>query len=134
MFVLDASMALAWVVESQRSDKADEILSASAHQPMAVPRVWFFETHSVLLSLAHNRKITEQQARRASEYLLALECEVDGESDSVLAENIWRVARKGGSSFNDASYLELAQRLDVQIATRDEPVIAAARRLGIRIM
>lgn len=134
MFVLDASTALAWWLPLQADAISDRAFVVSRAERVLVPAVWFFETHRVLLSMLHNRRMTEVVAAQVRIDLLSTQHDVDPEPIEVVLPAIWALARQHGLAFNDAAYLELAQRRGVPLATRDQPLQRAARQMGVPLI
>ena len=56
-FVVDASVAIAWFVKSQATEYTNALLRWAAAERLQVPALWHAEFASVLLALAHRRKL-----------------------------------------------------------------------------
>ena len=63
--------------------------------------------------------------------LSLLNIEIDQQSDD---EQSLALARRKSLSFYDASYLELAQRTNFPLATRDRALTNAAKAEGVRLI
>jgi len=134
-FVVDASVAVGWVVRSQASDGVLGLLeSVVAGQPALVPALWTFEVANSLIILLRRRVIQEDQYERARHDLADLGMIVDEEGTRLALEEISRVARTYSLSVYDASYLELALRRRLPLASRDAALNKAAKAAGVRTL
>ena len=132
-WVLDASMALAWSLPDESSEKADRFLSrVSAQGILWVPALWWYELSNALVMAQRRRRVTE--ADRLG--LLELYGRLPIHTDSHLSvETVWRLqalAQEHAISVYDAAYLELATRKGLGLATLDQRLVAAARNAGIQ--
>jgi predicted nucleic acid-binding protein len=134
-FVADASVAAAWVVESQSSHATDQLLvEAEAGAPVHVPVLWMFEVANALLILKRRRRIDQQGYDQARLDLRDLRPLVDAESPQLALGSICQLAEKYELSVYDAVYLELALRRQLPLATRDSALNKAAKRAGVRTL
>ena len=131
MFVLDASVALAWVFEDEQTPSARRVLTRLATEPALVPALWRFEVANALLVGERRGRLDPAQVERSVTLLAALPIEVDREP--VDLSRLISVARRHGLSAYDASYLELAAREGISLATLDSAMAAAARAEGIPV-
>jgi predicted nucleic acid-binding protein len=131
-FVLDSSVAISWVVESQSTEGAarllDDVMRGSA---MVVPLLWMFEVANSLLILWRRRIIAETQYQRARRDLIALEPIVDEDGPRLALETTSALAKEHSLSLYDAVYLELSLRRGLPLATRDAALNKAAKAAGI---
>lgn len=131
--VLDSSVALAWVLPDETSSRADRFLAkAPRESAFWVPALWWYEVANALTVAQRRRRLTEADRIRAIELYATLPVRTDAALD---AHALWRyqaLAEEHGLSAYDAAYLELAQRRDLQLATFDRRLAAAARRAGVR--
>lgn len=132
--VVDSSVAIAWVVKSQANEETDRLLDQiSAGTLFWVPSLWPYEVANVLLSLMRRGKITPEQRGRAQAVLDALEAQIDDEGMRRGMPRTVGLADTYGLSVYDAAYLELAIRRALPLATRDENLIAAARKCRVEV-
>jgi len=127
-FVADASVAVAWVVESQSTDATDRLFVE------VVPVLWMFEVANALLMLMRRRRIDRQGYDQARLDLSNLRPLVDAEGPKLALDSICDLAEKHVLSVYDASYLELALRKTVPLASRDSALNKAAKRAGVRTL
>ena len=92
------------------------------------------------LELANALAIGERNKRfmpaRSSEFALigGLPIVVDEQTPSFALGTVLDLARKEGLSAYDASYRELAMRRGVPLATKDNGLARAARRVGVSLL
>ena len=131
-FVADASVALSWCIPSQSSDTTDHLLDdILAGCEFTVPTLWAFETANALLVLRRRKKLTADEYSEARVLLDRLRPSVDSEGAGLATTRVADLAIRHELTVYDASYLELAQRKHIALATRDQSLSRAARRLGI---
>ena len=134
-FVADASIGLAWVHPSQSTVLTTRLLAdletgAVAH----VPGLWRLEMGNALLVAARRKLMSDSQRKSALEWLSRLTIVVDPETAFHAWAQTSSLAGKHGLSLYDATYLELALRRGMPLASRDEPLRAAAKKAGVRVL
>lgn len=100
---------------------------------LLVPAVWPLEVANALLVLARRGRLTEVERRMALLWLGQLEITVDRGSAAVAFGATSELAAVHRLSVYDASYLELAQRRQLMLGTRDARLRAAARSCGVAL-
>jgi predicted nucleic acid-binding protein len=131
-FVADASVAVAWLIESQSSHATDQLLrEAAAGAAVHIPSLWMFEVANALLILKRRRRIDQQGYDQARVDLRDLHPLVDAESPQLALGSICELAEKYELSAYDAVYLELALRKKIPLASRDAALNNAAKAAGV---
>ena len=132
VFVVDASVALAWVLPSQASPEAEELLRRTeAGAELVVPPLWFLEVANGLL-VAERRKIIMAPDRRlALRRLSSLALTIDSDNARSAFGRTSELAVQYGLSVYDAAYLEIAVRRSLPLGTRDRALRSAAERSGV---
>ncbi len=120
-FVVDSSVAVAWVVPSQVNDEGslallEGLFSGSAN---VVPVLWAFEVANSLLALRRRRIIDDGQYERARRGLSGLQSVIDDEGLRLALGQTSTLAEEYSLSVYDAVYLELALRRGLPLASRD---------------
>src|SRR5579883_3684265 len=134
-FVVDSSVAIAWVVLSQASRATDKLLDAVASgTSLFVPAVWPLEVTNSLLTLARRGRLAPEQCVRARLDLSQLSVQLDEESPVCASHRVWDLAEKYALSSYDVTYLEVAIRRDLPLASRDTALNRAAKRAGVRTL
>jgi predicted nucleic acid-binding protein len=130
-FVIDASAAAGWLLPDEANQRSFDILELVEQRTSLVPGIWWFEIRNILLTAERKKRITSAVADELLQHLEALpiELESDGDARSILA-----LARRHNLTFYDASYLELAVRRKLDLATLDKDLVAAARSENIVLL
>jgi predicted nucleic acid-binding protein len=130
-FVLDASVAIAWVVSSQATPYTRRIRLRAKREPYHVPAIFPTEVANVLVVLERREILTEQASEAAAGVLDRLDPIVH-ESGLGIAQ-LRAVARRFVLSAYDAAYLALAIELRLPVACGDRPLKAALRPAGVKL-
>ena len=133
-FVLDNSVSSRWFFDDgSKSDigYADKVLIALSQQTAVVPVTWGLEAGNVLARAEANGWMTKDRVDKSLTLIGGLKIEVDEETYARSLGDTLDLARRYKLSAYDASYLELAKRLALPLATLDEKLIKAARKAGV---
>ncbi|MCY4214038.1 MAG: type II toxin-antitoxin system VapC family toxin [Gammaproteobacteria bacterium] len=131
-FVLDASMAFAWVLPSQTHPAAEALLErVEKGDEVVVPPLWFLEVANGLLAAERRKTMAAPERRLALERLSALALTIDAAHAQDAFGRTSALAEQYGLSVYDAAYLEVAIRRNLPLGTRDRALRAAAERSGI---
>lgn len=131
-YVVDASIAISWLVLSQQTPLADRVMvEARSGTPFFVPSFWYLEVANTLLVLERRKKIEAAQCARARTALSILDAVVDDEDPRRVLEGVWQLADRYSLTIYDAMYLELAIRRGAVLASRDGDLINAAKKRGV---
>ena len=134
-FVVDASMAFAWVKPSQASAASDALLEQIEQgATVVVPSLWFLEVANGLLVAQRRKLLTASERTRALARLSGLALTVDDVDARVAFDRTSALAMRHGLSVYDAAYLEVALRRTLPIASRDEALLSAAARAGANVI
>ncbi len=134
--VLDASMALAWLIE--RADPAEASLARRAFGNVSasgaqVPALWYPEVANTLLVFERARRLTEQASASYLSDLALMTITLDDLSPELRLTRILDLGRMHKLTAYDATYLELAMRRAATLATFDRKLTEAARAAGVRV-
>jgi predicted nucleic acid-binding protein len=110
------------------ADRAFERLATAA---ALVPAVWWFEIRNALLMSERRARIDAMQVAEILAHLKKLPIQEDRTPDN---ESVLLLARSHRLSVYDASYLELARRRDLPLATLDQALAAAARAASVELV
>lgn len=134
IFVVDASVATAWVFEDETTPYTEAVLDALAQGKAVVPSVWPLEVGNALVVAERRGRLKEADTVRFLELLRQLPIVVETEPLERLLGEVVRLAREQALSTYDAAYLDLAMRLGVPLATEDEKLRTAASRCGVKVL
>jgi predicted nucleic acid-binding protein len=125
-FVLDSSIALAWVYSDETTQTVAQIFDRLSHSGAWVPGLWRLEVANVL-EMGVRRKRHSADFRDATLFDLAqLPIQVDADTDRQAWDATLHLAIRHQLTLYDAAYLELALRRDLALATLDEALRNAA--------
>lgn len=131
--VVDASAAGAWVLPDEHSEAAETLLGGIAAEEieLVVPQLWVYEMTNLLLTARRRGRLDEAGHETAHRFLDALPCQCFDHEMPLTRERMSRIALRFELSAYDASYLELADRLQCPLASFDERLSGAAATMGL---
>ncbi len=128
-YVIDPSVALAWLLPDETNARADAVRVAVENGADAwIPRHWWLEISNGLLMAERRGRIKAPQVAQALSLVSALPLEEDEETAGQIPGRTLTLARKHGLTIYDAAYLELAQRRGAMLATFDAELLKAAAK------
>ena len=133
-FVLDCSVAVAWLIESEARPETDKLLKRHLGKGGAlVPDVWGLELGNVLVQAEKRGRITYAQMTIMLEFVGRLPITMDGDGTRALKE-VLTLARVASLTTYDAAYLELAMRRGIPLATLDKTLLRAAQKVQVKTL
>lgn len=133
-FVLDCSIAAAWCFEDEASPEVDALLERARSTRAVVPPLWHWEIANVLQMAARRQRIAPADIPVRLGLLGVLPIDTDLECIGRAWREASLLAQAHRLTVYDASYLELAQRRGLALATRDRELAAAARTAGVPLL
>ena len=130
-FVLDCAMTMAWVFPDEASEATGRLRDSLIGDRAFVPSLWPVEVGSVLLAAARRGRIDADECPHICASLEALPIEIEPVSTSRVWGAALALAARHGLSVYDATYLELALRMRLPLATLDRALAVAARSTGV---
>ena|ERR1700678_2357747 len=130
-FVLDASICAVWALTDESDPLADYAMARLAHEPATVPGLWWFEVRNVLVISERRKRLTSDGSEEFLKFLGGFPIWTDEEPDE---DAIFGFARRYQLSFYDATYLEVAHRKGLPLATLDKALRAAAEAAGVPLL
>jgi predicted nucleic acid-binding protein len=133
-FVLDASIALAWCFADEASPAADAVLDRLADEEAAAPALWRLEVANALAMAERRGRLSVAGLTRSVALLQRPAIAIDAEGSERGFRDLLDLARSERLTVYDATYLELALRLGVPLASKDIKLRKAAARLGLALL
>jgi len=135
-FVLDISVTMRWLLPNSRQEDnayASRVLEALVTELAVVPSIWALEVANVIGKAERKALVTEARSKLFLDLLGQLNI-VDDKATvkNALGETL-SLTRRYFLSAYDASYLELAMRRGLRLATLDQDLIKAANTAGVLI-
>lgn len=132
-FVLDASVTLAWCFDDTTSVMVERALDALQTGGEAlVPSLWRLEVANVLVIAERRQRLVEADLMRFTALLGKLAVQVIPDTPEIAV--CVALARRHGLTAYDATYLDLAQRSGLPLATLDDRMATAARVAGVALL
>jgi predicted nucleic acid-binding protein len=135
-FVLDASVALAWVLDNPIPIYALEVRQEILMGKRGlVPALWHLEIANGLAMAERRRDLSAADVEDALEQIQVTAVnKVDTETNLIPARDALASARAFQLTAYDAVYLELARREGLPLATLDKGLRAAAVKAGVALL
>lgn len=133
-FVADASVAISWIHPAQANEATQAMLqSLRGGAVICVPALWPLEVANALLVLTRRGKLVEGERRAALGWIQRLPVMIDHEMSAMACGRLSDLACEYTLSVYDATYLELAQRLNLPLGCRDGALRVAAHACGVSV-
>ncbi|NLB55862.1 MAG: type II toxin-antitoxin system VapC family toxin [Lentisphaerae bacterium] len=113
------------------SEQAEQILQQAidGKLPLVVPTLWHYEMCNLIVMAQRRNRITHRQADKAIELLSAIPVETLDHQSLISKQRIQSLAIRHRLSAYDATYLELADRLQAPLMTNDKNLASATRNI-----
>ena len=125
---------MAWVLPDEANPTLDHLCDRLATEIAHVPPVWPLEIGNVLLVAVKRGRLTAKDVSHLVAELRALPLEIDTASTERALEETLTLAKKYDLTTYDASYLELAKRRDLALATLDTKLRQACLSAKIAVL
>lgn len=132
--VLDASSAISWFMPDEQSAGRDSVLERVKDHGAVVPAIWHLEVANAFLFAQRRARITKPHCAAVLRAIADLPIEIDDESAIQAFGPTFALASQFRLSLYDATYLELAHRLRLPLATRDRALKAAATAIDLELL
>ena len=132
-FILDASMAMAWLFEDEATPGSEAVLDRLAEEAALVPPLWPYEVGNVLVAAERRKRITEAQSRQFLGLLQGLPIRVASHGPLRAWDGALATARAHRLSAYDGAYLDLAMVEGLPLLTQDKALRAAALEAGVAV-
>jgi predicted nucleic acid-binding protein len=132
---LDNSVAMRWYFGDGKPPElayASRVLEALKSAEAVVPGIWSLEVANVLARAETKGLGTEARSEAFVGMLLRMDIAIDGATSAQALGSTLQLARRYKLSAYDASYLELALREGLPLATLDDDLTKAAKRAGVK--
>ena len=119
-FVLDASVALVWLLPDEKHPALEVLQDSLVDDRAIVPALWPIEVGNALLAAAKRGRIAPRELETLIGAIQALRIEVDDATAEHALTRTFELARLHRLTTYDATYLELAVRTGLPLATLDK--------------
>jgi predicted nucleic acid-binding protein len=132
--VLNSSATLAWIYSDETTDSIRALFDQVVDEGAIVPAPWRLEVANSLTVAVRRSRIDVEFRRAALADLAHLDISTDEHTDGHAWSDSLHLADRFRLSLYDESYLELAQRGMLPLATVDHELRAAARAVGTKTL
>jgi len=133
MFVVDASITLAWCFADESSDTTDGVLRRLLTEGGVAPGHWPMEVSNGLRFGERRGRIDEARWSVARSLLTDLPVDIV-QVDVAAALDVVDLARRHDLTVYDAVYMDLAASRGLALATADRRLAAACRAAGVALI
>jgi predicted nucleic acid-binding protein len=133
-FVVDCSIAMAWLFHDEATPKTAALLNRLATETALVPAWWFIEITNVLAMAEGNGRITATQSEAFIADLGKLGIERDDEAPDRAFTHLLTLCRTHQLTSYDAVYLDLAVRRNLPLASLHDDLRKTANKVGVRLL
>lgn len=131
--VLDASVALAWLLPDERSEAAERLVARAVREHLHAPSLLLVEVANALLQAERRQRLRRAARLELFDAFTSLPMVLE----PIAAEATLRaleLAESDSLTVYDACYLELALVRECALATFDEALGRAAHARGVPIL
>lgn len=129
LFVVDCSVAIAWLFDEQADAYTEAALGALAGSFAVAPRWWGVEMLNVLLALERRGRLAHGRAMEALRLVHRLPIRLHDSRSSLF--ELHALALRHQLTSYDALYLDSALANGLPLATRHKALIQAAAETGV---
>jgi predicted nucleic acid-binding protein len=135
-FVLDNTIAMAWCFAEEATEFTEALLDrlSNSIDVAVVPDLWLYEVVNVTELAARKGRISTEQAEGFVQALADLPIEFDPTTREGMFGPVRALVRQYQLTAYDASYLDLAIRQSLPIASFDIALLAAAKTAGVGLV
>lgn len=132
--VVDCSFFMSSILPDETQDKIEDVFHGISQKKFTVyvPSIFYLECSNVLVSSLSRNRINQESFEEYSNLLKLMPITVD--KFSATSESIYSIARlanKYNLSSYDASYLDLAIRLEASVASLDKKLLDVCAKANI---
>lgn len=129
--VVDASIAVAWILPDEHNHSADEVLDGLRGDYAIVPSLFWFETRNLFLMAERRGRLGRGEALLSMAQLRGLPLRDEG---MALDNLVFSLAERHRLSAYDATYLALSFELALPLATADLRLASAAKTENLSVL
>ncbi len=124
---------MSWCFPDEGDGYAYAVLDALPDSTAMAPSLWPVELANALAMGERRKRITRSDTSRFLALIAGLPIDIDSETPSRALDHVLPLARAFSLTAYDATYLDLAMREGLTLATLDVELRKAARKAGVRI-
>ena len=125
---------MAWLFPDKATLQTTELLKCLSSDTALVPSCWVVEVTNVIAIAERKSRITLVESATFIAHLGTPGFEHDDQGPARAFANLLPICRAHHLTSYDALYLDLAVRRHLPLATLDEPLRKAAKKLGVELL
>ncbi len=132
--VVDASVTMTWCFEDEGTDATEAVLQQVGRTGAVVPPLWRLEVANAFQNGLRRKRIDARFRADSLDDLMALSIFIDPDCDHYVWTRTLDFSDRYRLTIYDASYLELADRHNLPLATLDRQLRVAAAACGLTVL
>jgi predicted nucleic acid-binding protein len=132
--VLDGSATLAWIYPDETTDAILAVFDQVIHKGAFVPDLWRTEIANSLTQGMRRSRFTMKERSESLADLAGLGIVTDNRTGKHIWSDTLELADRNRLTVYDATYLELALRRSLPLATLDDELRKAAQQEGVALL
>lgn len=132
--IIDCSITMAWCFADEATDEASKVQDRLATEAAVVPAHWTLEVANVLAMAERRGRISALESEQFVSLLGVLDIQMDEEAPKRALSQILSLCRIHKLTSYDAAYLDLALRRGLPLASLDDDLRRAAKKLGVVVL
>jgi predicted nucleic acid-binding protein len=134
VFVLDASVALVFLLGQDGVEAAEDAVGLMGEEPACAPAHWSLEIANVLARELRRGSLAPEEASALAMQAEAWEVMLDPQTGAQALSRTLTLAAEHRLTAYDAAYLELCLRRQAPLASFDAQLVRAARAVGVELV
>lgn len=130
--VLDCSICMSWCLKDEKN-LSEHTLRHVARHGAIVPSLWWVEMENTMLMAERRKRCTAEDIDTWHTMIDDLLIATDSLSAHETSRRALKIAQKHNLTVYDATYLELAIRMELPLATLDTDLQKTAAEAGIKV-
>lgn len=130
--VVDASVVVRWLFEDEKSDAAEKVLRDIHKQGGSAPSLLTLEVCNALVVGVRRKRLSDADMHQGIEIVKSVPIQLDDINGIRVLSDVTKLAQLYELTVYDATYLELAMRMSIPIATFDSALRTAAKKAGVK--
>jgi predicted nucleic acid-binding protein len=132
--VVDSSVTLAWLYSDEITVATQRVFEMVLASGAVVPSIWRLEVANSLQTSVRRKRIDAAFREGSLVDLALLDIQTDPDTDEFAWSTTLRLAERLQLTVYDATYLELAQRRSLPLATLDHQLRKAAETIAVSLL
>jgi predicted nucleic acid-binding protein len=133
-YVMDTSVTLSWLFDDEVTPSTRLLFRQLPTSRTLVPELWLFELSNAILNARRRNRVSEPEVTQFLDRLLRQPLTIDRTASDRALSAIRSLADRHNLTAYDATYLDLAIRAALPLATLDDHLARAAREAGVPLV